>query len=437
MAQVLESDFAQLGLDMIANMALVEIPGVVVDLAFFRLQPLVEVVAQPFSRRLDVSPGLCVGHGLVLQAHGLFFCTCDFSFPQNCRNPGPIVNLAKQISQRPVNMTPHHKEGPQPALFTPNDPIQEAKGITRLIQENHSAGQPFSEFCVLSRTLEHLMYTFEELVLAGIPCHIATSRCLVYEKPFIRPLLDNLRLTIEPDNRHAFQGILRTLYLKKNLVEEIKNNGGAQKFLLKDLLKLPILEERQKKAIRTRIDLLSSLKDLSPGDAIRACRESFFDRYTENGYRYLLSPSREQAQETLDDLENKANRFNTLEEFLAFVDLVIQCYKEKPDNSQDRVSLLTIHGSKGLEFNTVFIAGAIENLLPHQNTIEEESPRPFQIQSEEQPVQEESRLLYVAITRSIQELYVSAPKQHKDKLAEISRFLVNTNIQRSDAMLEQ
>jgi len=354
----------------------------------------------------------------------------------NYRNPAPVVDLALQVSERLVNMTPHQKEGPLPVLFAPDDPAQEAKEITQLIQEKQAVGQPFSEFCVLSRTSEHLMHTFEELVLAGIPCHIASSRCLVYEKPFIRPLLDNLRLAIDPANRQALLGMLRTLYLKKDLVEEI-NNGRVQNFLLEELSSLPDLGVRQKKAVRTRMDLLSSIKDLAPGDAIRACRESFFDRYNENGYRYLLSSAREQALETLDELESKAGRFNSLEEYLAFIDLVIQRYKEKPDSSQDRVSILTIHGAKGLEFNSVFVAGAIENLLPHQNAIEDESPRPFQIQSEEDPLQEESRLLYVAITRSIQELYLSAPRQHKDRPAELSRFLVNTRIQRGDAMAKQ
>ncbi len=147
-----------------------------------------------------------------------------------------------------------------------------------------------------------------------------------------------------------------------------------------------------------------------------------------------MSPSREQALETLNELESKASRFKTLEEYLAFINRVIQRYKEKPDNSQDQVSLLTIHGAKGLEFKAVFLLGAIENLLPHQNALEDESPRPFQVQSEEDPLQEESRLLYVAVTRSIQELYISAPKNFKDKPAEVSRFLVDTNIQRSDAV---
>lgn len=355
----------------------------------------------------------------------------------NYRNPKPIVDLANKISKCPVNMTPYNKEGRQPVLLQPNDLIQEAKDITRLIKEKHSAGQSLSDFCILSRTSEYLIHTFEELVLAGIPCYIATSRCLAYEKPYVKPLLDNLRLAIKPNSKRALQGMLQTLYIKKDMKEKINNNGRAQISLLEKLLKLPELEERQAKRIKNRFELLNSIKDKPPGDAIRACRESFFDRYAENGYRYLLSPAREKILETLDKLETKASRFKNLEEYLFFVDQVIHNYQQKEDKDQDRVSLLTIHAAKGLEFKTVFLVGAIETILPHRNAIEDEAVSGlFRIKTEEDPILEEARLLYVAVTRSTSELYITAPRQHKEKAAELSRFLKKTNIKRGDAIKE-
>ena len=75
--------------------------------------------------------------------------------------------------------------------------------------------------------------------------------------------------------------------------------------------------------------------------------------------------------------------------------------------------------------------------MPHRNAIEDEAVSGlFRIKAEEDPILEEARLLYVAVTRSISELYITAPRQHKEKAAELSRFLKKTKIKRGDAIKE-
>jgi ATP-dependent DNA helicase Rep len=88
--------------------------------------------------------------------------------------------------------------------------------------------------------------------------------------------------------------------------------------------------------------------------------------------------------------------------------------REEEDES-DKVHLLTLHASKGLEFENVFIMGLEEEILPHRNSIEEDN------------IEEERRLMYVGITRARQTLaltYAASRKQYGEKIETIpSRFL--------------
>lgn len=89
-----------------------------------------------------------------------------------------------------------------------------------------------------------------------------------------------------------------------------------------------------------------------------------------------------------------------LPDLLDFLMLSDDKASQKEDNFSNHISLMTIHGSKGLEFPAVFICGVEEGLLPHKNSVESESA-----------VQEERRLFYVAITRAKQKLHISYSRE--------------------------
>lgn len=95
----------------------------------------------------------------------------------------------------------------------------------------------------------------------------------------------------------------------------------------------------------------------------------------------------------------------------------------RKDPNIEAVRLMTIHASKGLEFETVYAIGMIENILPHSAAISPGEKEDSLLTSEE-ALEEERRLAYVCVTRAKRYLYISAPKTHRNKDAEISRFLL-------------
>jgi DNA helicase-2/ATP-dependent DNA helicase PcrA len=114
--------------------------------------------------------------------------------------------------------------------------------------------------------------------------------------------------------------------------------------------------------------------------------------------------------ELLNELQDAAKAHKHMNDFLAHAQAVIDAKKENAPTGAC-VTLTTLHSAKGLEFERVFIAGVIEDVLPHVRS-----------QSVEE-IEEERRLLYVGITRAKNELFLSIPKTRYDKITEPSRFL--------------
>ncbi len=112
----------------------------------------------------------------------------------------------------------------------------------------------------------------------------------------------------------------------------------------------------------------------------------------ESGYTAMWqadkSPQAQSRLENLKELVRFMHEFETLESFLEHVSLVMDT--EQGDDG-DRVSLMTLHAAKGLEFDTVFLPGWEEGLFPHQRSLDE---------SGEAGLEEERRLAYVGITRA-------------------------------------
>jgi len=143
-----------------------------------------------------------------------------------------------------------------------------------------------------------------------------------------------------------------------------------------------------------------------------------------SGYLEKFDPREEDDQrkiENIKELKSVASSFPKLEDFLENIALVQQEYslqeKNKKNEKRDGVRLMTLHSSKGLEFEAVFLVGVEEGILPHSRSMIEESD-----------IEEERRLSYVGITRAKNFLYISYASRRlffgKSSLNEPSRFLL-------------
>ena len=129
----------------------------------------------------------------------------------------------------------------------------------------------------------------------------------------------------------------------------------------------------------------------------------------------------EDDQEAINNFIEAASTKKTVYDFINYIDKIQS--KSKYNAGDDAVTISTIHSSKGMEFPIVFLVACIENVIPHRNVIEPNLmiDKSFLVIGS---LEEEQRLLYVAITRAKDELILSAPKVYNNKTAEISRFLI-------------
>ncbi len=147
-------------------------------------------------------------------------------------------------------------------------------------------------------------------------------------------------------------------------------------------------------------------------------RELYEDKTVEGLSRY------ENVQELLNGIkefvDNEENEDKTLSAFLQSVSLLTNADEPDDNNDNDRVTMMTIHSAKGLEFRNVFIVGLEEDLFPSQMMLESR-----------QDLEEERRLFYVAITRAEQKLSFSYAESRYQwgrlKMCEPSRFLLEVD----------
>ena len=153
-----------------------------------------------------------------------------------------------------------------------------------------------------------------------------------------------------------------------------------------------------------------------PIDIINIFLESFgyFD-YLENNFI-----NGGERQENIGELITFASAFNELAEFLERVSL-LQATDNPAENADakersEKMNLMTVHMAKGLEFDRVFIAGVAEGLLPHIRSIDNEAS-----------LEEERRLMYVAMTRARKKLHISFSGMPSRFLSEIPADCVTLN----------
>jgi DNA helicase-2/ATP-dependent DNA helicase PcrA len=171
-----------------------------------------------------------------------------------------------------------------------------------------------------------------------------------------------------------------------------------------------VLPDKVYNALKQLMELLDDIKTMLPDAAIREVLErsnylDYLQKFSKTGSDYTA------REENLDQLMFSSSQYSTLLEFLEDASLVKEDKDEK-DDSENGVSLSTMHSSKGLEFYAVFVVGCEENLLPHWKAKDTESE-----------VQEERRLMYVAMTRAEQYLYISSAGYRKGQFNPSSRFI--------------
>jgi len=262
-------------------------------------------------------------------------------------------------------------------------------------------GINYKDMAILVRATHQSRELEERLVFNTIPYRfIGGSR--FYDRLEIKDAIAYLRLFYQPFDDMAYLRIINTPKrgIGDSSIDKIrsfaKQSGLSLYNASKEILNQKLLSGKTESELNTFIGLFEYWKNTSEEKSLSDITKMILDQ---SGYLAMWEKENTtEAQGRLDNIKelyNALHSFASLEDFLEHVSLVSDKDEENQDN---KVSLMTLHGAKGLEFDVVFLPGWEEGILPNQRSIEETG---------ELGLQEERRLGYVGITRAKKDLYIS------------------------------
>jgi DNA helicase-2/ATP-dependent DNA helicase PcrA len=244
-----------------------------------------------------------------------------------------------------------------------------------------------------------------ELSRRGLP-FVITSGVKFFEQAHVRDLVAQLRFACNPEDATAFMrftGLLPKVGTRTSLklLNEARTLAAKESVPLLDAMlhskvvkRVPELaREEWPSLIQTLKDVSAALEHHHPERVVELAVEGWYSGFIREVY-----PNWTARMDDLQSLIGFAARFDTMEELLAQLILLnSETSSRSIDPGTDCVRLTTIHQSKGLEFPVVFVIGLADGQLPLKRAIESGD------------VEEERRLFYVAVTRAMDELYLSYP----------------------------
>ncbi|WP_328703118.1 ATP-dependent helicase [Alkalihalobacterium elongatum] len=308
-----------------------------------------------------------------------------------------------------------------PLVFFPYDEELEATIIVEDLKERIAKGANPSDFAILYRTNVSTRALFERLVHTSLPFIVEQEGESFYQRKTVKKILAYMHLSINPNHTDAMSDLIGALFLKQDVLRDLKALSIVEDCsLVEALTKLTQLPPFQIKKLKTIVPLFSKIQSLKPVDAI-----DFIEK--EMGLTDYLKKqgnegnSMDKGSDDVRDLRVAAQSHQSVGEFLEYVDHIIHKHKEIVSNKKaitgDAIQLMTIHRSKGLEFKHVYVIGAVDGGIPHDYALDAWRD------GNDEPIEEERRLMYVAMTRAKEALYISVPSMRRGKKAVKSRFL--------------
>ena len=314
-----------------------------------------------------------------------------------------------------------------------NEDAETERVATEILDQKLKNGLDFRDFAVLYRGNHQARLLEMKLQAYQIPYRISGGQSF-FSKNEIKDAMSYLRLMINPDDDAAFLRVVNVprREIGPRTLEQLSHYARSRNVSLFKALgdmgaETHVTEKGLDRLRRFAHWVDKTCERLFSEDPIPVIKQLFTDiEYEEWLHQHSGSPKQaerrmeniwylvESIQRMLDDGKGTADEIG-IEDAIAKLVLRDMMEQREEEDDSDKVQLLTLHASKGLEFPHVFIMGLEEEILPHRSSIEEGN------------IEEERRLMYVGITRARETLaltYAASRKQYGEKLETIpSRFL--------------
>ena len=299
--------------------------------------------------------------------------------------------------------------GQKVAVTSAWDDEEEARAISEDIETLNRAGHGLNEIAILVRASFQMRAFEDRFITMGLPYRVIGGPRF-YERAEIKDAIAYLEVTANPANDLKFERIVNVPKrgLGDTTVHRLHALARARQLPLFQAAKEIVeTEELSAKARKSLSDLVQAFERWRRGlDGVKHTdlAEMILDESGLTGmWQADKSPQAASRLENLKELVRFMHEFDTLAGFLEHVSLVMDA---DAAGEGERVSLMTLHGAKGLEFETVFLPGWEEGLFPHQRALDE---------SGQAGLEEERRLAYVGLTRAKRLAKVSFAQNRRNR----------------------
>ena len=352
---------------------------------------------------------------------------------QNYRSTQIILDAANtvisnNIERKRKKLWSEKKDGELIKIQVASDEVEESDFVADMIAKiSREQNRSYKDFAVLYRANAQSRSVEDALNRSQIPYNIYGGTKF-YERKEIKDLIAYLRVIQNPQDDISLKRIInvprRGIGLRT--IEKIEDRASLKQesmySVLIDIESNSEISTKARKSISEFVDIIGTLRTIKEVYPVSKLIEKVLET---TGYLDELSKDKsEEAQDRIDNLKEfisiaiefeQNSEEQDLETFLTGVALTSESSEEEQD---DKVSLMTIHTSKGLEFPVVFLVGMEEGLFPISRAVRSMS---------ESDIEEERRLCYVGITRAKEELYMTLTQKRtlygKTNPSVASRFM--------------
>ena len=327
---------------------------------------------------------------------------------RNYRSTKRILDTANELirnnkSSKGKKLWTDGSEGEKIKIFNAKTPYDEAEFIVKEIKAKSKSGVDYKDMTILYRTNAQSRVLEEKLLEGNVPYKIYGGMQF-FQRKEIKDILAYMNLLNNKNDNHNF---LRIINVPKRSIgdktieriTEVANEKGLS--LLDTLFYIDEIDGIRSGTKQVLKDFHKMMMEIYEDLDMMSVKEVFDEIMTKTKYIDFIEDNKEDRVKNIEELLNsiteieKRNPAISLSEYLDMVSLTASTDNMKED--EEFVKLMTIHSSKGLEFDYVYLAGMEEGLFP--------SISYYDVSEEE--IEEERRLCYVAITRAKKELIIT------------------------------
>ena len=326
---------------------------------------------------------------------------------QNYRSTKTILDTANELiknnkSSKGKKLWTNGEKGEKIKVFNAPTVYDEAEFIVNEIKAKAKEGKQYKDMTILYRTNSQSRVLEEKLLAAKVPYKIYGGMQF-FQRKEIKDILAYMNLLNNPNDNHNFYRIInvpKRAIGDKTLekIAQLANEKGISMLeSTKYIDEIPGLRAAVKEAIKSFYKMMHGIYEKLDELSVK---EVFDEVLIQTKYIDSIEDNKEDRVKNIEELLNSITEFEkqnpgmSLGEYLDTVSLTSS--SDSIEEDENFIKLMTIHSSKGLEFDYVFIAGMEDGLFPSCN-----------FDTSEDEIEEERRLCYVAVTRAKKELYLS------------------------------